>query len=89
MDKEMTLADTTALMLSDDYKDRFKAEYFQTLIRWKKLTATIVKLEAGTLEFESASGLHLLKTQAHEMLDYLNTLEARAYHEEIDLTWQG
>lgn len=86
---DMTLKDTVEMMLSDDYKQRFKAEYFQTLIRWKKLNETIVKLEAGTLEFESSSGLHLLKTQAHDMLDYLNTLEARAYHEEIDLTWQG
>jgi len=85
----ITLKYTVNLMLSDDYKDRFKAEYFQTLIRWRKLNETIVKLEAGTLEYESESGLHLLKTQAHDMLDYLNTLEARAYHEEIDLTWQG
>ena len=86
---DYSLSDTIALMTSDDYKDRFKAEYFQTLLRWRKLNETIVKLEAGTANFESSSGLHLLKTQAHDMLDYLNTLEARAYHEEIDLTWQG
>lgn len=86
---DYSLSDTIALMTSDDYKDRFKAEYFQTLLRWRKLNETIVKLEAGTNVFESSSGLHLLKTQAHDMLDYLNTLEARAYLEEIDLTWQG
>ena len=29
----MELKDTIALMQSDDYKDRFKAEHFQTKIR--------------------------------------------------------
>ena len=30
----MELKDTVALMESDDYKDRFKAEYYQTKIRY-------------------------------------------------------
>ena len=30
----MELKDTVDLMTSDDYKDRLKAEYLQTKIRW-------------------------------------------------------
>ena len=33
----MELKDTIELMQSADYKDRFKAEYFQAVIRLKKL----------------------------------------------------
>ena len=33
----MELKNTVDLMLSDDYKDRFKAEYYQLSIRFKKL----------------------------------------------------
>ena len=34
----MELKDTVALMESDDYKDRFKAEYYQTKIRMTSCT---------------------------------------------------
>lgn len=33
----MKLKDTIKLMESDDYKDRFKAEYYQVKIRKEKL----------------------------------------------------
>lgn len=33
----LTLAQTVTKMLSDDYKDRFVAEYYQTKIRYDKL----------------------------------------------------
>ena len=33
----ITLDDTIILMSSSDYKDRFKAEYWQTKIRYEKL----------------------------------------------------
>ena len=32
-----TLSDTFDLMCSKDYKDRFRAEYYQTKIRYEKL----------------------------------------------------
>lgn len=38
-------------MNSVDYKDRFKAEYWQTQVRYEKLHAMIIKYEAGTLNF--------------------------------------
>ena len=32
------IKDTAELMMSDDYKDRFKAEYYQTKIRMTSCT---------------------------------------------------
>lgn len=48
----MELKDTIELMQSADYKDRFKAEYYQTKIRYEKLHSMTIKYEAGTLDFE-------------------------------------
>lgn len=39
----MELKDTIDLMTSEDYKDRFKAEYYQTKIRYDKLHKMLVK----------------------------------------------
>lgn len=82
----MELKDTVALMNSEDYKDRFKAEYFQTKIRVEKLHAMLVKKEAGVLDFTPACPDINLKQQERAMNDYLKTLEVRAAIEGIDLT---
>ena len=81
----MTLQDTIELMNSEDFKDRFKAEYYQTKIRYDKLHAMIVKYEAGTLNFEPKCSLELLKKQASYMGQYLFVLEVRAQIEGVDL----
>lgn len=41
MTRPTELKDTVELMLSDDYKDRFLAEYYQTHIRFTKLSETL------------------------------------------------
>jgi len=82
----MQLANTVDAMLSDNYKDRFIAEYYQTKIRYDKLHNTIIKMEAGTLGFEPKCDIGLLKGQASYMGQYLYTLEVRAEIENIDLT---
>ena len=46
----MELSETIELMQSEDFKERFKAEYWQTKIRHDKLAEMIKKYEAGTLE---------------------------------------
>lgn len=79
------LKDTIELMNSEDYQQRFKAEYYQTKIRYDKLHKMLVKYEAGTLDFEPKCSLELLKNQASYMGNYLKTLEVRAEIEEIDL----
>ena len=81
----MELMDTLELMSSSDYKDRFRAEYLQTKIRYEKLHRMIVQYEAGTLDFEPNCSLELLKTQASAMGNYLYALEIRAEVEKIEI----
>lgn len=81
----MELLDTVELMVSDDYKNRMKAEYFQTKIRYDKLHKMIVKYESNTLDFEPSCSLELLKKQASAMGKYLYCLECRAEIEGIEL----
>ena len=57
------LKDTVDLMNSSDYKDRFKAEYLQTKIRYDKLHKMLVKYEAKTLDFEPSCPINVLQMQ--------------------------
>ena len=43
------LKDTITPMMSDNYKERFKAEYMQTKIRYERLKKINVKAEAEGL----------------------------------------
>lgn len=79
------LKDTVAMMNSEDYKERFRAEYFQTKIRYEKLHAMTIKYEAGTLNFTPSCSLELLNEQNRHMGNYLHCLEVRAEIEKIDL----
>lgn len=45
----MELKDTTKWMTSSDYKERFRAEYFQTKIRYEKLKTFCNKIEAAQI----------------------------------------
>ena len=81
----MELKDTIKLMESGDYKERFKAEYYQTKIRYEKLHNMLVKYEAGTLNFTPSCSLELLSKQARYMGMYLHCLEIRAEIEKIEL----
>lgn len=79
------LKDTIELMTSEDFKDRFKAEYYQTKIRHDKLHKMVVKMDAGTLDFEPTCGIDLFKEQLGYMSKYLYVLEVRAQIEGIEL----
>jgi hypothetical protein len=81
----MELKDTIELMQSEDYKDRFRAEYYQTKIRYEKLHRMIVKYEAGTLHPIPDTDIHVFKDQAGAMGNYLYALEVRAELENITL----
>ena len=80
----MELKDTIDLMLSDDFKDRFRAEYWQTKIRYDKLTGMIEKYKAGTLGFKPNCSLDLLERQAEHMYFYLEVLRTRADIENVE-----
>lgn len=82
----MELKDTVELMNSENYKERFKAEYLQAKIRYDKLDAMTVKYEAGTLNFTPSCSLELLKEQKKHMGNYIRTLKIRAEIEKIDLS---
>lgn len=69
----MELKETVEMMYSDDYKEQFKAEYYQTLIRYEKLKKFNTRIEAADMMmFEKDrniempkhdSPLHLLREQ--------------------------
>ena len=79
------LKDTIELMTSEDYKDRFKAEYYQAKIRRDKLHTMLMKAYAGKLEFEPSCPLDYLAQQKVHMEQYIDTLIVRAYIEGIEL----
>ena len=81
----MELKDTVEMMNSADYKERFKAEYYQTKIRYNRLHKMVVKYEAGKLDFKPNCSLDLLKSQKSAMGQYLYALEVRAAVEGIEL----
>lgn len=81
----MDLKDTVELMNSDDYKDRFKAEYLQTKIRYEKLHKMLVKHEAGKLDFTPTCPISVLMVQKQYMANYLKQLEVISEIESIEL----
>ncbi len=93
----MQFNDTIAMMQSEDYKERFKAEYYQTKIRYERLKAFNTKIEAAHCtevhcpEWKRVEmpkhdcPTHLLSEQQEVMGHYLRILEVRAVIEGIDL----
>ena len=81
----MKLIDTVPLMNSEDYKDRFKAEYYQVFVRFVKLKAVLEKWDKDELDFEPTCPDSTYEMQIKAMRDYISVLEARAVMENIDL----
>ncbi len=79
------LEETAEMMNSADYKERFKAEYYQTAIRYEKLAAMLKKWDNGTLEFSPTCPRSILNMQIRAMTDYIAVLEARAVMEGVEL----
>lgn len=81
----MELKDTATMMLSDDYKERFKAEYWQLKIRYEKLYIMTTRWDNGYLDFKPDCPRSIYNLQMDAMEQYLAVLEARAKIENIDL----
>ena len=81
----MNLTDTVELMNGSDFKDRFRAEYFQLSIRLSKLEKMLCEMKADTLNFTPKCSYELLHEQAVYMRQYKRVLEERAKIEGIDL----
>ena len=81
----MELKDTIALMTSEDYKERFQAEYYQTVIRTKALGKMLKDYAEGTLTFTPKCSYNLLNEQYKAMVTYAAHLLDRAEIEGIEL----
>lgn len=79
------LKETTDLMLSEDYKERFKAEFYQLNIRITKLEIIIRKFRNNELNFKLTCPIGLLEEQLRAMRFYQNILYVRAEEENITL----
>lgn len=81
----MELKETVEMMTSEDYKERFKAEYYQNVIRRDKLTNMLSKWDEGKLDFTPTCPRNAYHMQLNAMEDYIAVLELRAIVEEIEL----
>ena len=81
----MDLINTIEMMSSSDYKERFKAEYAQLVIRYYGLRNMLEKWDNGTLEFKPTCPRSTYNLQIKAMTDYIAVLEARAVMENVDL----
>lgn len=85
----MELKETVELMNSEDYKERFVAEYHQVKIRYEKLKNFCNKIEVETMLGKEVTKhdcpLELLREQQKYMGLYLSVLEKRALIENVEL----
>ena len=81
----MELKDTIVMMTSEDYKERFKAEYYQLSLRIYGLTSMLIKWKNNMLDFEPKCSKETLENQVIFMQGYKAILRLRAEIEEIDL----
>ena len=79
------LKDTIEMMNSENYKERFKAEYYQVVIRYQKLKAMFDKWDNDQLEFTPTCPRSIYNIQIAAMTDYIAVLEARAVMENVIL----
>ena len=80
-----SLNETIELMTSSDYKDRFKAEYYQLEYRYNKLKKMLEDWEADKLSFTTTCNRDIYTSQIVSMSVYLNVLRQRAEIENVEL----
>lgn len=81
----MDLQTITSLMLSADYKDRMKAEYYHLQNRKENLEAVLKLWDSGKLPFTPDCPRSIYDLQLRAMNDYMAVLEARAKIEKVIL----
>lgn len=79
------LNETIPAMNSDDFKERFKAEYWQLKIRVDNLEKMLARYKDGTLNFTPKCSYDILREQAIFMREYQRVLGVRALIEGIEL----
>lgn len=81
----MGLQDTIEMMASNDYKERFKAEYYQVVIRYVKLKDMLEKWDKNELNFKPTCPKWMYEEQMRTMGEYIDILQDRAKIENIDI----
>ena len=81
----MQLKDTIEMMNSEDFKERFKAEYYQLSLRLDVLTSMLIKWENNMLDFKPKCSKETLENQVIFMQGYIDILRLRAQIEGIKL----
>lgn len=81
----MKLSETIEMMNSEDFKERFRAEYFQLSNRIDGLSSMLDKYRKGTLNFTPKCSIKLLDGQLRSMLMYKTHLVERSKIEGISL----
>lgn len=81
----MKLNETATMMSSEDYKERFRAEYIQLKLRMIGLGEMLRKYKNDELTFTPSCSYDLLNGQFKSMDMYASYLEERAVIENIDL----
>mgnify|MGYP003290423765 CR=1 FL=1 len=88
------LSKTCEMMCSKDYRERFKAEFYQLKIRTEKLENFIAKIKAQYHrvnkyiekdDIQHDCDTYILEEQLSNMKDYLFILKQRAIIENIDV----
>ena len=74
---DIELKDTVSFMISDDYRDRIKAEYYQLVMRIDKLKKYVDSCTGDT-------SIH--KKQLQAMTDYLGSLCVRMVSEGVSVS---
>ena len=83
--RPMELSDTVEMMNSEDYRERFRAEYCQIVIRYGKLKNMLDRWDDGKLNFVPTCPRSTYNMQIRAMADYIAVLKARAVMEGVDL----
>lgn len=83
--RPMELKDTIEMMGSEDYKERFKAEYCQVKIHYGDLKHMLERWDEDNLDFTLPCPRSTYDMQIRVMSDYIAVLEARAFMEGIIL----
>lgn len=79
------LRETAIQMNSNDYKDRFIAEYKQLSLRYKSLANMCIKWDNSQLDFTPTCPREMYDDQLSVMQQYMRILEKRAEIENINL----
>lgn len=80
-----SLENTIDLMKSEDYKERFKAEYYQLVIRRNRLVGMLNSWDNSSLPFTPTIPREIYDEQLYYMNGYMRILRQRASIEGVIL----